>query len=109
NIGLTLRRKEGDASGIPFLRRAIELDPNFPLAYSELALSYDNLEQPSRALEYASKAYQLRDRATLREQLSITALYFGATGELDKEIQTYELWTASYPRNPVPRFNLGAD
>ncbi|MGO9087176.1 MAG: winged helix-turn-helix domain-containing protein [Candidatus Sulfotelmatobacter sp.] len=109
NIGLTLRRKEGDASGIPFLRRAIELDPNFPLAYSELALSYDNLEQPSRALEYASKAYQLRDRATLSEQLSITALYFSATGELDKEIQTYELWTASYPRNPVPRFNLGAD
>ena len=109
NIGLTIRRKEGDASGIPFLRRAIELDPNFPLAYSELALSYDNLQQPSRALEYASKAYQLRDRATMREQLSITASYFGATGELDKEVQTYELWTASYPRNPVPRVNLGAD
>jgi len=109
NIGLTLRRKEGDASGIPFLRRAVELDPNFPLAYSNLALSYYNLQQPSRALEYASKAYQLRDRATKREQLQITALYFNATGELDKETQTYELWTASYPRSPVPWANLGAD
>ena len=109
NIGVTLRHKEGDASGIPFLRRAIELDPNFPSAYSELALSYDNLEQPSRALEYAAKAYQLRDRATKREQLSITALYFFATGELDKEMQTDQLWIASYPRSSIPRTNLGAD
>ena len=109
NIGITMRHKDGDAAGIPFLRRAIELDPNFPVAYSELALSYDNLQQPSRALEYASKAYELRDRATKREQLNITALYFSATGELDKEVQTYELWTASYPRNPIPRANLGAD
>ena len=109
NIGLTLRRREGDAAGIPFLRRAIEIDPNFASAYSELALSYDNLQQTSRALECANKAYQLRERATMREQLSITALYFSATGDLDKEIETYELWTASYPRNPVPRGNLGAD
>jgi tetratricopeptide (TPR) repeat protein len=74
-----------------------------------VALSYDNLQQPSRALEYADKAYQLRDRATKMEQLSITASYFSATGELDKEMQTYELWAASYPRNPAPRANLGAD
>jgi len=109
NIGLTIRRKEGDAAGIPFLRRAIELDPNFSLAYANLGLSYQNLQQSSRALESASKAYQLRNRATKTEQLLITALYFSATGELDKEIQTYEVWAASYPRNPLPHFDLGAD
>ena len=109
DVGLTLRRKEGDAAGLPFLHRSVELDPNFASAYSELALSYDNLEQPSRALEYAGRAYQLRDRATKKEQLSITALYFGATGELDKEMQAYEVWAADYPRSPVPHFNLGAD
>jgi DNA-binding winged helix-turn-helix (wHTH) protein/tetratricopeptide (TPR) repeat protein len=109
NLGVTISHKEGDASGIPFLRRAIELDPNFPLAYAHLGLAYQNMQQPSRALEYASKAYQLRNRATKTEQLSITALYFSATGELEKEIQTYEVWAASYPRNPVPRVNLGAD
>lgn len=109
NIGLALRRKQGDAAGLPFLHRSVELDPNFASAYSELALSYDNLEQPSRALDYAGRAYQLRDRATEKEQLSITALYFGATGELDKEMQAYEVWAADYPRSPVPHFNLGAD
>lgn len=109
SIGLTVRRREGDSAGVPFLRRAIELDPNFASAYSELGLSYDNLAQPSRALEYAAKAYQLRDRATERERLSISALYFNATGELNKEIRIYELWSADYPRSPVPHANLGAD
>jgi len=109
NIGVTIRRKEGDAAGIPFLRRAIEIDPSFPLAYANLGLSYQNLQQSSRALESASKAYQLRNRATKTEQLLITAFYFSATGELDKEIQTYEMWAASYPRNPLPHFDLGAD
>ncbi len=109
NIGLAQEHKEGDASGIPFLQRAIELDPNFPLAYSELALFYDNLQQPSRALEYATKAYQLRDHATKMEQLSITAFYFYAAGDLDKEMQTYEFWSANYPRSAVPHANLGGD
>jgi len=109
SMGMTIRHKKGDAPSIPFLKRAIELDPSFPLAYSELAISYANLQQPSLALEYATKAYKLRDRVTEREKLSITAMYFSTTGELDKEAQTYELWTANYPRNPVPHANLGAD
>jgi DNA-binding winged helix-turn-helix (wHTH) protein/Tfp pilus assembly protein PilF len=109
SIGLTVRHKEGDAASIPFLKRATELDPNFPLAYAELSLAYSNLRQPSRAMEYVGRAYQLRDRATKREQLNIAAQYFNATGELDKEIQTYQLWTADYPRSPVPYANLGAD
>src|SRR5208337_1597982 len=109
SMGIKIGHEKGDAAKIPFLKRAIEIDPKFPLAYSELALSYGNLQQPSLALEYATKAYQLRDRVTEREKLSITALYFSATGELDKEAQTYELWTANYPRNAVPHANLGAD
>jgi tetratricopeptide (TPR) repeat protein/predicted Ser/Thr protein kinase len=109
SMSMTIRHQKGDAAGIPFLKHAIELDPNFPLAYAELAISYANLSQPSLALEYATKAYQLRDRVTEREKLSITALYFSATGELDKETQTYQLWAANYPRNPAPHANLGAD
>src|ERR1019366_1166965 len=94
---------------IPFLKRAIELDPNFPMAYAGLAISYGNLGQPSLALEYATKAYGLRDRVTEREKLRITADYFYATGELEKESQTYDLWIANYPRDYVPHNNLGAN
>lgn len=87
----------------------MELDPNFPLAYSGLAISYVNLGQVSLALEYATKAYELRDQVTEREKLSISASYFDATGELEKETQTYELWTVNYPRDRAPHNNLGVN
>jgi len=109
SMGITVGREKGDAPSIPFLKRAIELDPNFPMAYAGLAVSYINLEQPSLALEYATKAYQLRDRVTEREKLRITADYFRATGEVEKEVQTYELWTANYPHDSVPHNNLAVN
>jgi tetratricopeptide (TPR) repeat protein len=109
SMGITVGREKGDSPSIPFLKRAIELDPNFPMAYAGLAVSYNNLQQPSLALEYATKAYQLRARVTEREKLRITATYFYATGELEKEAQTYELWRANYPRDAVPHDNLGAN
>ncbi len=74
-----------------------------------MAISYNNLGEPSLAIEYASKAYALRDRVTEREKLRITADYFRATGQLEKEAQTYELWIANYPNDSVPYNNLGAN
>jgi len=109
SMGITIGREKGDAPSIPFLKRAIELDPNFPLAYAGLAVKYGNLQQPSLALEYATKAYQLRDRVSEREKLRISAVYFYSTGELEKEAQTYELWIANYPRDSVPHGNLAAN
>jgi eukaryotic-like serine/threonine-protein kinase len=107
SMGIRVVREKGNPPSIPFLKRAIELDPNFPMAYADLSISYGNLGQPSLALEYATKAYGLRDRVTEREKLRISATYFAATGELEKESQTYELWIANYPRDDVPYFNLG--
>ncbi len=109
SMGITIGREKGDAPSIPFLKRAIELDPNFPMAYAGLSIRYGNLGQPSLALEYATKAYGLRDRVTEREKLRISADYFYATGELEKEAQTYELWIANYPRDSIPHINLGAN
>ena len=109
SMGVTVGHEKGDAPSIPFMKRAIELDPNFPMAYASLAISYGNLRQPTLALEYATKAYQLRDRVTEREKLRISADYFASTGELEKEAQTYELWIASYPHDSVPHVNLSSN
>jgi eukaryotic-like serine/threonine-protein kinase len=106
-MGLTILHQKGEAASIPFLKRAIELDPNFPAAYATLALSYWSLDEPSQALEYATKAYQLRDRVGEREKLRITAIYFQVAGEAEKEAQTYELWTVNYPRDDFPHRALG--
>ena len=107
SLGVTAGREQGDAPSIPFYKQAIALDPDFSLGYAGLAVAYSNLDEPSLALEYAAKAYQLRDRVTEREKLRITATYFEATGDVDKQIQTYELWKADYPRDFVPYDNLG--
>jgi eukaryotic-like serine/threonine-protein kinase len=109
SMGDKAKREQGDAPSVPFFKRALELDPNFPMAYSRLSLMYLNLNQPSLAMEYATKAYELRDRVTEREKLRISASYFQATGELEKAIQTYQLWIANYPRDHIPHVNLGLD
>ena len=105
--GRTSRRK-GDAEAIPFFKRAIELDPNFALAYASLSLAYFNLNQAGLAAENATKAYELRDRVSERERYRISTTYYHAvTGELEKATEVYELWSKSYPRDDTPPLNLG--
>jgi len=107
SMAITATCERGSASSIPFFKRAIELDPNFATGYSGLAIAYGNLNQRMLALENAAKAYALRERVSEREKLRIAATYFSTTGEMEKETQTYELWTVNYPRDFVPQGNLG--
>ena len=109
SMGINVGHERGDTPSIPFLKRAIEIDPSFPMAYAALAVLYGNLNQPTLALENATKAYGLRDRASEREKLRIAAYYFRARGEIEKEAQTYELWTATYPRDVSPYVNLASE
>jgi eukaryotic-like serine/threonine-protein kinase len=109
SLCIAIRREKGDTASIPFCKRAIELDPDFPLAYSALATSYLNLEQPSLATQFATKAYALRDRVSEHERLQITADYFGVTGDLVREARTYEQWVVEYPRDDQPLTNLAVD
>jgi eukaryotic-like serine/threonine-protein kinase len=107
SMGIKVWYQEGDAPSIPFFKQAIQLDPDFPMAYAMLSTVYGNLLQPSVQLDYATKAYQLRDRVTEREKMRITEFYFRARGELDKEVETCELWIADYPRDAGPHGTLG--
>jgi hypothetical protein len=77
-MGVKIAHEKGGEPPIPFLKRAIELDPNFPMAYASLAVTYGNLNQPSLALESATTSYQLRDWVSEREKLLISAIYLGA-------------------------------
>ena len=108
SMGITTQRSRGDAEAIPFLKRALELDPNFAIAYTALGVAYSNLGQASLAAENARKGYDLRERVSEREKYRISAFYYQyVTGELEKAGQAYELWAKSYPRDMVPHGNLG--
>jgi serine/threonine protein kinase/tetratricopeptide (TPR) repeat protein len=108
SMGITTGRTKGDAEAIPFMKRALELDPNFAMAYVGLAVQYSNLGRASLAADNAKKAYDLRDRVSDREKYRISAFYFHyVTGEVEKATEAYELWAKSYPRDLVPHSNLG--
>jgi eukaryotic-like serine/threonine-protein kinase len=108
SMGITTGRTKGDAEAIPFMKRAIELDPNFAMAYVGIAVEYANLGRASLAAENAKRAYDLRDRVSERERYRISAFYFQyVTGEVEKATEAYELWAKSYPRDQVPHGNLG--
>jgi DNA-binding winged helix-turn-helix (wHTH) protein/tetratricopeptide (TPR) repeat protein len=99
-----------DAEAIPLFKRAVDLDPDFALAYDGLGISYSNINEPGFAAENVTKAYQLRERASEREKLRIAADYFQVvTGELEKANQTCELWAQIYPRDHYPHNLLGVN
>ena len=109
SMGVKILREQGDASSVPFLKRAIEIDPHFAMADAALAIRYTNLNQPSLALAYATKAYELRDTVTEREKFRISRSYFRATGQLEEMSRIFELWIANYPRDASPHGSLCAN
>jgi serine/threonine protein kinase len=101
-------RENGAAQSLPYGQRAIELDPNFAMAYEAVGIHYYNLAEPARAGEYLAKAFQLRERASGRERLRITASYYSSvSGELDKAALAYQEEIANYPRDIAAYNNLG--
>jgi serine/threonine protein kinase len=108
----TLSRKtmneKSEVAAIPLMKHAIELDPNFAMAYATMGIMYSNIGEASLASQYSQKAYDLRDRVSERERFRITGNYYGnVTGELEKAVQTYELWAQNYPRDFLPLGYLG--
>ena len=88
------------ADAIPHLKRAVEIDPRFAMAYASMGLFYSNIGESVLSLESTKKAYELRDRASDRERFLITTLYErNVTGNLEKEQQTLRLWGQTYPRD----------
>ena len=101
---------KGDVAGIPYYQQALELDPNFALAYRALSVAYTNLGQSTRATENLKKAFELRERVSEHEKYSISGRYYSdVTGELDKANHVYELWAETYPRDFLAPLNLGDD
>jgi tetratricopeptide (TPR) repeat protein len=107
SLGVAHRDRGEGAKAIPFLKRAIELDPNFALAYRNLAYVYTNSGEPELGREYARQAFERRERVSEREKLAITSQYYDlVTGELDKAIEAFELWKQTYPQDQAPANNL---
>jgi len=107
-LGEKAYREKGPSAALPSHLRAVGLDDHFAMAYREVGADYEGLGELGTASEYYKKAFDLRDRASEREKLVITADYYStATGELEKAAETYEEWISSYPREYRAHLGLG--
>jgi len=107
--GMQTVRTKGPDAATPFFKRAVELDPNFAVAYAYLGVMASTTLEPSLSVDYRTKAYELRERTSEAEKYWITATYHkGVTGNIPKAIEACDLWIQAYPRSEMPHIYLGA-
>lgn len=95
---------------IPLFQRAIDLDPNFAVAYVKLGTILGNMGESGRSAENFRRAFDLRERVSEREKYYIAEHYYDTvTGELDRAVETMELWRQAYPRDFIPFNNLAVE
>lgn len=105
--GQAVRQRQGDQAGLSYLKKAVELDPNFAQAHVVLGTIYQNLAQAGLANEAFTNAYQLRNRVDQRERYLIESTYFEAvTGEAAKARKIAEDWVHDFPGDSIPRLRL---
>ncbi len=104
-----MRNGGGEAESIPLFQHAVELDPNFAMAYARLAAIYFNLGEEDRSVEAARKAFDLRDRVSERERFYIDDHFYTASGDIEKNKATLELAIQAYPNDSSAYGNLALE
>ena len=103
SMGWKVTASQGGDTAVPFFKHAVEIDPQFAIAYASLGLMYGAMGETELGTENIKRAYQLRDRVSDNEKFFITAYYDGrATGNQKKAQQTCEAWAQAYPREWKP-------
>ena len=98
-LGFDLIAKGSPREGIPYLQRAVELDPNFASAHMFLGIAYNNTGQTALENESKTKAFALIDHVSERERFMISGEYYlWVTRELNKAIDAFQVLVRSYPR-----------
>jgi tetratricopeptide (TPR) repeat protein len=102
NYGDEMRFKSDPNAAIASFKLAIDLDPEFALAYARLGTLYHNTEQFALSREFYQRAFELRSsRSSDRERLYIVAHYYEfATGQTQRAIEG--LRTLAYPLSSRP-------
>jgi serine/threonine protein kinase/tetratricopeptide (TPR) repeat protein len=106
SLGYTEHQKTNDDAAVPHLLRAVQLDPNFAMAYATMGVAYKNAQRPTEGIAALKKAYELRDRASEREKFYIQAHYYDEVIlSPEKTLAVYAEWRETYPRDTVPLDN----
>ena len=107
SLGQQQRAQGAEVGALPFYKRAVELDPNFALAYARLGAVHANIGELEQARAYLTQAFARRGRVSEREKLYIASRYHDiVSGQIDHSLETFQLWTHTYPREWGSHNNL---
>jgi eukaryotic-like serine/threonine-protein kinase len=97
------------AGAVSLLKRAVEIDPKFAMAYAYLGRAYAALGESELGAQNIAKAYELRNGVSDQENYFITFNYHRqVTRNLEMARQTLESWTQKYPGDLSPHGFLAA-
>jgi serine/threonine protein kinase/Tfp pilus assembly protein PilF len=109
SAGMTALHRQGDLAAIPLFQHAIELDPNFAMAYDALGAAYGNISKPELGDNYLRKAFDLRDHTSEWERFKLSADYYvTGAGQLTNAAEVGESWAQTYGNEAQPHGFLGA-
>ena len=106
--GISFHERGLFSQAAPLLEKAIQIDPNFAMAYAKLAVVNSNLRQLDKADEYGKRALDLTGRLTDRERYYIEGFYYGLRPEtVGRSIEAYQHGLKLHPEHQASRHNLG--
>jgi len=98
---------QGDADRAQtLLQSALELDPDFAMAHRRLARLYYSVGNREKELEHLTRAYNLRNTVTDREQHLIEGSYYSVHGQYEKAVESLVLLVNLYPDDPDAQYEL---
>ncbi len=93
---------EGE-QGVPFFEKAVEIDPEFAMAYRSLAMQRNDF---AIYRKYLKKALELSDRLSENERLLIEANWYHCEEDYAKAIEVLERLLKIYPHHELGAYWL---
>jgi tetratricopeptide (TPR) repeat protein len=106
--GRKYHRKGDYRQSLPFMEKAVEIDPEFAMAYRSMAVANGNIGNSDEHKKNIEKALELSDRTSDRERYLIQGDYYSISDETyDKAIEAYKKLLELYPDDATGLNNLG--
>lgn len=108
SLAMQVRAHGDNAGAIPLFKRAVEIDPSFAMAWSQLGSAYLGMREPAQANLFSRKAFELRNHTTENEKLAITAFYQRNFGSYRGALDALNVWARTYPNDWRPWANMAS-
>jgi tetratricopeptide (TPR) repeat protein len=98
SLGVSKAHAFENTAAIALLRKAIQLDPKFAMAYARIGYAYSVTDfLPDQGRPFLEKAFQLSDRLTQKDRLYVEAWYGIARQDYATAIDTFRQVVREYP------------